>query len=138
MVIFVTAVETKITVAFNSSSYSGAEADGIIPMTVVATGKASIPYTVIITPLESSPQSARADLDYPNKGISVVFKAGETEKIVNVVINPDCLREGSEFFNLSLSLSSATSILGVCLGDPSEAVAEIKDTDSKCVHVYLQ
>ena len=121
----------------NSSSYSGAEADGIIPVTVEATGTASIPYTVIITPLESSPRSARAEIDYSNEAISVVFNPGETEKTVNLVINPDCLREGSEFFNLSLSLSSASSLLGVCLGDPSEAVAEIEDTDSKCLHIFV-
>jgi len=119
---------------FNSSEYSGAEADGIIPVTVIATGTASIPYTVIITPLESDPRSARAEVDYSNEVISVVFNPGETEKAVDVDINPDCLREGSEFFNLSLSLSSVASLLGVCLGDPSEAVAEINDTDGKRVH----
>ena len=118
---------------FNSSSYSGAEADGIIPVTVVATGTASIPYTVIITPLESSPQSARAEVDYSNEAVSVVFNPGETEKTVNLVINPDCLREGSEFFNLSLSLPSAASLLGICLGTQDEVAAEIEDTDSKCV-----
>ena len=120
-------------VMFNSSSYSGAEADGIIPVTVEATGTASIPYTVIITPLESTPRSARAGVDYSDETISVVFNPGETEKTVDVVINPDCLREGSEFFNLSLSLPSAASILGVSLGSQDEVAAEIEDTDSKCV-----
>ncbi|XP_065902914.1 FRAS1-related extracellular matrix protein 2-like [Dysidea avara] len=125
--------ETMITVAFNSSTYSGTEADGIIPVTVVATGTASIPYTVIITPLESDPRSATAIVDFSSNIIDVTFNPGETEKTVNVVINPDCLREGSEFFNLSLSLSSAALILGVGLGDPSEAVAEIEDIDE--IHV---
>ena len=122
-----------VTVMFNSSTYSGAEADGIIPVTVVATGTASIPYTVIITPLESNPRSARAEVDYSDETISVVFNPGETEKTADVVINPDCLREGSEFFNVSLSLSSAASLLGVSLGSQDEAGAEIEDTDSKCV-----
>ena len=126
-------ITIAVKVMFNSTEYSGAEADGIIPVTVVATGTASIPYTVIITPLESDPRSARAEVDYANEAISVIFNPGETEKTVDVVINPDCLREGSEFFNLSLSTSSAASLLGVCLGDPSEAVAEIEDTDSKCI-----
>jgi len=121
-------------VMFNSSEYSGDEADGIIPVTVIATGTASIPYTVIITPLESDPRSARAEVDYSNEVISVVFNPGETEKTVDVGINPDCLREGSEFFNLSLSLSSVASLLEVYLCDPSEAVAEINDTDGKFVH----
>ena len=124
-------VFTGLTVAFNSSSYSGAEADGIIPVTVVATGTASIPYTVIITPLESSPQSATAEVDFSNEVIEVTFNPGETEKTVNVAINQDRLREGSEFFNLSLSLPIDASDLDVSLGNPSEAVVEIEDTASK-------
>ena len=118
-----------ITVAFNSTEYSGAEADGIIPVTVVATGTAPIPYTVIITPSESDPQSATAEVDFTNETIEVTFNPGETSKTVNVVINPDCLREGSEFFNLSLSLPIGAPNLDISLGDPSEAVAEIEDTD---------
>ena len=136
LLIFPTAA---LRVMFNSSTYSGAEADGIIPVTVVATGTASIPYTVIITPLEPSPRSARAEVDYSNEVISVVFNPGETEKTVDVDINPDCLREGLEFFNLSLSPSSNASSLGVGLGDPSEAIAEIEDTDGKfsCYSIIL-
>ena len=126
-------ITAAVKVMFNSTEYSGDEADGIIPVTVVATGTASIPYTVIIAPLESDPRSARAEVDYSNEAISVTFNPGETSKTINVVINPDCLREGSEFFDLSLSLSTVASLLGVCLGDPSEAVAEIEDTDSKYV-----
>ena len=122
-------------VMFNSTEYSGAEADGIIPVTVVATGTASIPYTVIITPSESD---ATAEADFSDEVIEVTFNPGETEKTVNVVINPDCLREGSEFFNLSLSLSSAASNLSVCLGGPSEAVAEIEDTASKCLYWFAR
>ena len=124
-------VFTGLTVAFNSSSYTGAEADGIIPVIVVATGTASIPYTVIITPSQSDPQSATAEIDFSNEVIEVTFNPGEIEKTVNVAINLDRLREGSEFFNLSLSLPIDASDLDVSLGNPSEAVAEIEDTDSK-------
>jgi len=118
---------------FNSTEYSGDEADGIIPVTVVATGTASIPYTIIITPSESEPRSAREGIDFSDEAVSVVFNPGETKKTVDIVINPDCIREGSEFFNLSLLLSFVASNLGVCLGDPSEAVTEIADTDGECV-----
>jgi len=126
-----------ITVAFNSSIYSGAEADGVIPVTVVATATASMPYTVLITPSESDPRSATSEVDFSNETIEVTFNPGETEKTVNVVINPDCLREGSEFFNLSLSLSSDISNPAITLGDPNEVVAEIEDTDSKHI-VFVQ
>ena len=122
-----------ITVAFDSREYLGAEADGIISVTVVATGTASIPYTVIITPSELDPRSAREGIDYSNEPVEVTFNPGETKKSVNIIISPDCLREGSEFFNLSLSLPIGASNLDVSLGDPSEAAAEIEDTESKCV-----
>ena len=116
---------------FNDSTYSGAETDGIIPVTVVATGTASIPYTVIVTPSESDPQSAREVVDFSNETIQVTFNPGETEKIVNVVINPDCLREGSEEFEITLSLSLDALALGLSVSDPNIAIAEVEDTDSK-------
>jgi len=119
---------------FNSTTFSGDEANGTIPVTVVATGTASIPYTVIITPSESDPQSATAEIDFSGEAIEVTFNPGETEKTINVVINPDCLREGSEFFNLSLSIPTNASLLGVRLGNFSEAVAEIEDTDGKILY----
>ena len=119
------------TVMFNDSSYSGAEADGLIAVTVVATGVSSLPYSTTITPSETVPVSAREVFDFLNDTIVVTFNPGETEKTVFVYINPDCLREGSEFFNLTLSLDPAALDLGITLGDPSVAAAEIKDTDGK-------
>ena len=116
---------------FNDSSYSGAEADGIIAVTVVATGVSSVPYTATIVPIELVPVSAMEVFDYSNDTIEVTFNPGEIEQTMLVVINPDCTREGSEFFNLSLSLDSTARGLGITLGDPSVAVAEIEDTDGK-------
>ena len=116
---------------FNDSSFSGDEADVVIAVTVVATGVSLMPYNVTITPSELIPVSARELFDYSNDTIVVTFNPGETEQTVLVVINPDCLREGSEFFNLTLSLDPAAMDLGITLGDPSVAVAEIEDTDGK-------
>ena len=121
------------TVMFNDSSYSGAEADGVIAVTVVATGVSSVPYNVTITPSELVPVSARELFDYSNDTIVVTFNPGETNKTVLVAVNPDCTREGSEFFNLTLSLDSDATNLRITLGDPSVAVAEIEDTDGKCI-----
>ena len=42
-----------------ASSYGGAEADGVIAVTVVATGVSSLPYNVTITPSELLPVSPR-------------------------------------------------------------------------------
>ena len=121
----------NFTVMFNASNYSGDEADGVIAVTVVATGVSSLPYNVTITPSELLPVSARELLDYSNDTIVVTFNPGETEQTVLIVINSDCGREGSEFFNLTLSLDPAAMDLGITLGDPSMAAAEIRDTDSK-------
>ena len=116
---------------FNDSSYSGAEVDGAVAVTVVATGESSLPYKVTITPSELVPVSAREMLDYSNDTVEVKFNPGDTEQTVLIVNILDCVREGSEFFNLTLSLVPATLTLGITLGDLSVAVAEIKDTDNK-------
>ena len=118
---------------FNSSSFSGAEADGVIPVTVVAAEVSPFPYNVTITPSELVPVSARELVDYSNDTIEVTFNPGDTEKTVLVVINPDCTREGSEFFNFTLSLDTTLMGFGITLGDSSIAVAEIEDTESKCI-----
>ena len=119
---------------FNDSRYSGSEADGVIAVTVVATGTASVPYNVTIT---SDPVSAREVLDYSNDTIEITFNPGETNKTVFLTVNPDCLKEGSEFFNITLSLDTAASDLGVTLGEPSEAIVEIEDTDGKCQCLFF-
>ena len=116
---------------FSDTGYCGAEEDGIIEVTVIATGTSSLSYNVTITPSELDPVSASEVFDFSNDTIVVTFNPGETEQTVPVVINPDCLREGSENFSLALSLGSTATGLGITLGDPSEADAEIKDTDSK-------
>ena len=77
---------------FNDSSYSGAEADGVIAVTVVATGESSVPYNVTITPSELVPVSAREMLDYSNDTIEVTFNPGDTDQTVLVVINLDYKR----------------------------------------------
>ena len=113
---------------FNDSSYSGAEADGVIAVTVVATGVLPFPYNVTITP---SPVAASEWSDYSNDTIVVTFSPGETEETVLVPVIPDCITEGSEFFNLTLSADPAAAAVGIMLGDPSVAVAEIEDTEGK-------
>ena len=119
---------------FNDSSYSGAEADGAIAVTVVATGALPFPYNVTITPSEIVPVAASEWSewsDFSNDTIVVTFSPGETEQTVLVPINPDCITEGSEFFNLTLSADPAAAAVGIMLGDPSVAVAEIEDTEGK-------
>ena len=116
---------------FNASSYSGAEADGVMAVTVVATGVLPFPYNVTITPSEHVPTSASGSSDYSNDTIVVTFNPGETEKTVLVPVDSDCTLEGSELFNLTLSAGSAAAAVGVMLDDPSVAVAEIEDTESE-------
>ena len=122
---------------FNATNYRGDEADGVVTVTVVATGALPFPYNVTITPSELLPVSARELFDYLNETIVVTFNLGETEKTVLVNVNEDCIREGSEVFNLTLSLDPAAMDLGITLGDPSVAVAEIEDTDSKQITNFV-
>ena len=124
-------------VMFNASSYSGNEADGVIAVTVVATGESPVPYNVTITPSKLLPVSARELLDYSNDTIVVTFNPGETEKTVLLVVNPDCTKEESEFFNLTLSLDPAAMDLGITLDDLSVAVAKIENSDSKHMIIKL-
>ena len=121
----------NVTVMFSDNMHSGDEADGVIEVTVVAMRVSQFPYSVTITPSELLPVSASGSSDYSNDTIVVTFNPGETEKTVSLEVNPDCTREGSEFFNLTLSLDPAAMDLGITVGDPSMAVAEIRDTDSK-------
>ena len=104
------------TVMFNASSCSGAEADGVIAVTVVTTCRS------IITTKQCYNNTIRD---------STIINPGEIEKTVLRVINPDCTREGSEVFNLTLSLDPIAMDLEITLGDPNMVVAEIEDTDSK-------
>ena len=122
---------------FNASSYSGAEADDVIAVTVVATGESPVPYNVTIIPSELLPVSASVLFDYSNDTIVVTFNPGEADKTVLLTVNPDCAREGSEFFNLTLSLDPAAMDLGITLGYPSVAVAEIEDTKSKQIRNFV-
>ena len=127
---------------FNASSYNGAEVDGVIAVAIVATGVSPEPYTVAITPSELLPVSARELSDYSNDTIVATFNPGETKQTVFIVINSDCVKEGSELFNLTLSLDPAAMDLGITLGNPSMAVAEIEDTDSKhminvCTYIVI-
>ena len=116
---------------FSATNYSGAEADGVIAVTIVAMGESPVPYNVTITPSELLPVSASELFDYSNDTIVVTFNPGQTEKTGLVNVNQDCITEGSEAFNLTLSLDPAAIDLGITLGDPSITVAEIEDTDSK-------
>ena len=100
-------------VMLNTSSYSRDEADGVIAVTIVATGESLVPYNVTITPSELANVSARELFGYLNDTIVVSFNPGETENTVLLVVNLDCAREGSEFFNLTLSPNSAAIDLGI-------------------------
>ena len=98
---------------------------------------------VTITPSELANVSARELFDYLNETIVITFNPGETEKTVMVTVNPDCTREESEEFNLTLSLDPVAMDLGITLGYPSVAVAEIEDSECKYVskahlHVHIQ
>ena len=59
----------------------GDEADGIIPVTVVATGVSSMPYNVTITPSELTSVSLREVFDYSNDTIVVIVHTYIKQKL---------------------------------------------------------
>ena len=127
----------NFTVLFKDITFSGSEADGSIAVTVVATGVSPFPYNVTIMLSEFDQVSSGELPDYSDDTIVLTFNPGDTEKTALIAVNPDCEIEGSEFFNLTLSLGPSTVTPGIFLGDPSEAAAEIEDTESKYISYTL-
>ena len=115
---------------FSDAIYKGSEADGLVPVTVVATGVVSLSYTVVITPTESSPVSAQAGIDFVNHTYSLTFNDTSLEQQANIIIFPDTPRTGTsiESFIILLSLTPDLKCSGVTVGSPSRAVVVLSDT----------
>ena len=67
--------------------------------------------------------------DYDSRPFHVIFPAGETLAVFNVLINDDNIVEGNENFNLSINSSSLPN--EVTVGNPVQVVVTIVDDDSE-------
>ena len=129
-------VDKTVKVQFSAHLYAGNERDGVISVTVAATGVTSFPYTVEIRPFAAkvahSIHVAQWGHDFDSKTIFVTFEPdhGYTlQRVVNITVKPDTIGHGynPEGFKVSLHLSSDIECSGVVKGSPSEASIIISD-----------
>ena len=125
-----------VKVQFSARLYTGNERDGVISVTVVATGVTSFPYTIEIRPfvakLGHHIHVAQPGHDFDSKTIFVAFEPdhGNTlQRVVNITVKPDTIGHGYnlEGFKVSLHLSSDIECSGIVKGSPSEASIIISD-----------
>ena len=125
-----------ILVQFSSKLYTGYERDGVISVTVVATGVASFPYTIEIRPFVAKVGDhihvAQPDHDFDNKTIYVTFEpkqGSNLQRVVNITVKSDTIDGGKnpEGFKVSLHLSSDIECSGVVKGSPSKASIIVYD-----------
>ncbi len=88
---------------------------GDVSLTEPGTGTANASFTVSLSQASAVPVTvayatvdgtAKAGSDYTAASGTLTFAAGETTKVVNVVVNADALVEGSESFGLALTTPS--------------------------------
>jgi Ca2+-binding RTX toxin-like protein len=109
------------TLSFAESTYSVAEGDASIDITVTRTDGTD---GEVSATLDVTGGTATEGADFTLGSTTVVFAAGETEKTVSVAIADDALVEGAETVNFSL-----TPVDNSFLGTQSSTVLTIADND---------
>ena len=126
---------------FNDSSYSGAEADGVIAVTVVATGESSLPYTVTITPIELDPVSASELVDYISVSRNVTIVAGNVSQTFDVPLIDDNILEPTEQFEAVIKaihlIEGQEPTQPVLVGEITVATGTILDNDGMLLTCIL-
>ena len=129
-------IDKTVRVKFSTSLYTGNERDGVVPVTVVATGVASFPYTIEIRPfaakLGDHIHVAQPFNDFDNKTIFITFEPNQgssLQRVVNITVKPDTIGSGHnpEGFKVSLHLSSNIECSGIDIGSPSVASIIVYD-----------
>ena len=122
-------------VKFSHDRYTGYERDGVISVTVVATGVTSFPYTVEIRPIVAKVGHdiyvAQPGHDFDNKTLFVTFEPNQgssLQRVANITVKNDTtVGHSSEGFKVLLHLSSDIECSGVDIGNPSTASIIVKD-----------
>lgn len=110
------------TFQFSNSSFSVDEGNHVVTVTVTRTGNTSVPATVDLSTLDDS---ALQRSDYIIALRRIAFGAGETSKILQILIVDDVFVDPSESFNVALSNASG----GFSIGSPNVASVTIIDND---------
>ena len=122
-------------VRFSDRSFTGNERDGVIPVTVVATGVTSFPYTVEIRPFAAKVGDhihiAQPGHDFDDKTLFITFepKQGSSlRRVANITVKSDTTNGHSlEGFKVSLRLSPDIECSGVDTGFPNNASIIVED-----------
>ena len=109
-------------VQLSSQSYTAAEGDGKVMITVTRSGNTAGAVTVDYA---TSPGSASDRSDYTTALGTVRFAAGEAQKIVPVLLTDDALAEGAETLTFTLG-----NVVGAKLRAPLSAAALVTDNDA--------
>ena len=135
--VIISTVDKTVKVKFNTSQpFTGNERDGVVPVTVVATGRASFPYTIEIRPFAAKVgdyiHEAQPDHDFDNKTLFVTFEPNQKaslQRVVNITVKPDKAGGGKslEGFKASLHLSSDIEYSRVDIDSPSNASIIVND-----------
>jgi len=91
-------------IKFKNGTFEGFESDGPVPVTLVASGPASFPYTVVVIPTDSIPASALKGIDYDDTPINATFLPGITEVDIRIPLIEDSIEESLEMFTLMLEV----------------------------------
>ncbi|HKZ02443.1 MAG TPA: Calx-beta domain-containing protein [Pyrinomonadaceae bacterium] len=109
-------------IQFSNTSYSSNEGTGVATLTVTRSGSTSSTATVEFTTTDGSAQQRS---DYTTSAGTLSFGAGETSKVIEVLISDDLYVEGNE--TISVTLGNAT---GATLGSPGTATVTILNNDT--------
>ncbi|GFT26641.1 calx-beta domain-containing protein [Trichonephila clavipes] len=112
------------------SRYEVKESDEKILIPVVRVGGNDGQIRVLF---KTIPKTATANKDFPLRNEELIFRQGETKKVIQIPIFDNTIRERDRTFEIHLTDSTAG--LGVLnfqgLGPISRAIVTIKDDDSK-------
>ena len=132
---------------FTSGKFNGSESSGFIEVVVRITGgTSSSPITVTVTPSVQSPVSAMgmywlslycndhyaltgSGIDFNSNPFNITINPGATEGRANISVTCDNEVEGSEIFNVTLTLTSSAT--GVTLGRRNTSEGVITDSTGK-------
>jgi len=128
----VTPAGTVSTIQLSPASYTVAEGDKHVDITIARSGNTSTAASVSFASIDAAGKQncdvmngvASSRCDYEGRFATVKFAPGETAKTIPIFIIDDSYAEGQESFTVKLS-----NAVGSTIGAPAEATVTIIDND---------
>ena len=122
-------------VQFSTRLYTTNERDGVISVTVIATGVTSFPYTIevrsFVAKVGDHIHVAQPGHDFDNKTTFATFEPNQgssLQRVANITVKNDTtVGHSLEGFKVSLHLFSDIECSGVHIGLPNNASIIVKD-----------